>query len=438
MKRWAAEREVTYLDLPDQPTRTDLILEDHVGKDVTNLVCVDPVDYLLERRLRRFADKRGLALEILPSPMFLTPDEWMEETMNGMKKPFMKTFYAGQRKRMNLLLEPDGSPLGGKWSFDADNRKKLPKNHPVPEPYSPDLHDEVIAAKQWVAKRFPDALGSRENFTYPTSRGEALEAMDLFFKERFELFGAYEDAISTKVRVMFHSVLTPPLNLGLITPEEVVEAALDAAEKNPAIPLNSLEGFIRQIIGWREFMRIIYLRHGVMERKENFWNFTREMPRAFYDGTTGIAPIDHAIHALLEDGYTHHIERLMILGNFMLLCRIHPDAVYRWFMELYIDAYDWVMVPNVYGMSQFADGGVFSTKPYISGSNYLRKMSDFPKGDWCEIWDGLYWTFIEDHREFFAKQYRLSMMVRLLDKMPDEKREQHRKAASNFMKSLDS
>ena len=350
----------------------------------------------------------------------------------------MKTFYAGQRKRMNLLLEPDGSPLGGKWSFDADNRKKLPKNHPVPEPYSPDLHDEVIAAKQWVARRFPDALGSRENFTYPTSREEALEAMDLFFKERFELFGAYEDAISTKVRVMFHSVLTPPLNLGLITPEEVVEAALDAAEKNPAIPLNSLEGFIRQIIGWREFMRIIYLRHGVMERKENFWNFTREMPRAFYDGTTGIAPIDHAIHALLEDGYTHHIERLMILGNFMLLCRIHPDAVYRWFMELYIDAYDWVMVPNVYGMSQFADGGVFSTKPYISGSNYLRKMSDFPKGDWCEIWDGLYWTFIEDHREFFAKQYRLSMMVRLLDKMPDEKREQHRKAASNFMKSLDS
>jgi len=436
MKYWASEHEVTYLELPDKPTRTDLLLTKHVQDDVETLVCLDPVDYLLERRLRRFAEKRRITLTLLPSPMFLTPDDWMEKVMGKMKKPFMKTFYEAQRKRMNILLEADGSPVGGKWSFDADNRKKLPKNHPVPEPYSPHLSDEVTAAKKWVAERFPNAPGSRENFTYPTTREEALEAMDLFFTERFELFGTYEDAISTKVRVMFHSVLTPALNIGLITPEEVVEAALDAAEKNPDIPLNSLEGFIRQVIGWREFMRIIYLRHGVMERKENFWGFTREMPQAFYDGSTGIAPIDHTIHALLEDGYTHHIERLMILGNFMLLCRIHPDAVYRWFMELYIDAYDWVMVPNIYGMSQFADGGVFSTKPYISGSNYVRKMSDFPKGDWCEVWDGLYWTFIEDHRDFFAKQYRLSMMVRLLDKMPTQKRSQHREAASQFLKNL--
>jgi deoxyribodipyrimidine photolyase-related protein len=437
MKRWAKDREVTYLELPDGPNRTDLLLEAHVPAKTETLICVDPVDYLLERRLRRFVKKRGLTLELLPSPMFLTPDDWMTQIMDGMKKPFMKTFYEAQRKRMSLLLESDGSPLGGKWSYDADNRRKLPKKQPVPEPYSPAISNEVAAAKKWVAERLPDAPGSRENFSYPTSREEAFEAMDLFFKERFELFGDYEDAISTRVKVIFHSVLTPALNIGLITPDEVVEAALDASEKNPAIPLNSLEGFIRQIIGWREFMRIIYLRHGTMERKENFWNFTREMPRAFYDGTTGIPPVDHTIQALLEDGYTHHIERLMILGNFMLLCRIHPDAVYRWFMELYIDAYDWVMVPNVYGMSQFADGGIFSTKPYLSGSNYIRKMSDFPKGGWCEIWDGLYWTFIEDHRDFFSKQYRLSMMVRLLDKMPDKKRAGHREAANGFLGKLD-
>ncbi|MFT6863013.1 MAG: deoxyribodipyrimidine photolyase-related protein [Akkermansiaceae bacterium] len=434
MKRWADGREnLTYLELPESPTRTDLLLEDHVPKDVETLVYVDTVDFLIERRLERFASKRGLELRKLPSPMFLTPDDWMTDLMDGMKKPFMKTFYEAQRKRLNLLLEADGSPLGGKWSYDAENRKKLPKKEPVPEPYSPGCHDEVKAAREWVAERFPDAPGSRENFTFPSSRREALCAMSLFFEERFELFGDFEDAISTRVRVMFHSVLTPPLNIGLITPEEIVEAAMDAAEKNAKIPLNSLEGFIRQIIGWREFMRIIYLRHGVMERKENFWKFTREMPAAFYDGTTGIAPVDHTIHALLEDGYTHHIERLMVLGNFMLLCRIHPDAVYRWFMELFIDAYDWVMVPNVYGMSQFADGGVFSTKPYISGSNYIRKMSDFPKGDWCEVWDGLYWTFIEDHRDFFAAQYRLAMMPRLLDKMADEKRAGHRKKADEFI-----
>lgn len=437
MKHWAQGRpEVTYLELPEKQTRTDLFLADQIPDEADTLVCVDPVDYLIKRRLHRLAKKKGLTLQLLPSPMFLTPDNWMEETIAGMRKPFMKTFYEAQRKRMNLLLEPDGSPMGGKWSFDADNRKKLPKSQPVPEPFSLDQNDEVAHAKKWVENRFPNAFGTRENFSYPTNREEALEAMNLFFKERFELFGVYEDAISTRTRVLFHSVLTPALNIGLITPIEVVEAALDAAENNPAIPLNSLEGFLRQIIGWREFMRIIYNRHGTMERTENFWGFTRELPSAFYDGTTGIEPVDHAIHALLEDGYLHHIERLMVIGNFMLLCRIHPDAVYRWFMELFIDAYDWVMVPNIYGMSQFADGGVFSTKPYISGSNYIRKMSDFPKGEWCEVWDGLYWTFIEDHRVFFASQYRLSMMTRLLDKMPKEKRETHRKNAEDFIQRV--
>ena len=434
MKSWAKNQEsLTYLDLPDFPTRTDLILNEHVPQNVEVLVCVDPVDDLLQRRLRRFADKRGIHLEFLSSPMFLTPDGWMTEVMDRMKKPFMKTFYEAQRKRMNILVETDQSPVGGKWSFDAENRKKLPKKQPVPEPFSPLPNGEVADAQKWVAGRFPDALGYSGNFNYPVDRTEALESMALFFEERFERFGDYEDAISTRVRVMFHSVLTPALNIGLITPQEVINAAMEASETNPKIPLNSLEGFIRQIIGWREFMRIIYLRHGVMERKENFWNFQREIPASFYNGTTGIEPIDHTINALLEDGYTHHIERLMVLGNFMLLCRIHPDAVYKWFMEFFIDAYDWVMVPNVYGMSQFADGGVFSTKPYISGSNYIRKMSDFPKGDWCEVWDGLYWTFIEDHRDFFASQYRLSMMVRLLEKMPNEKRAAHRKHANQFI-----
>lgn len=434
MQHWAQGKEdLTYLELPDVKSRTDLILEEHTPPGIKTLVYVDTVDFLIERRLKRFAGKRGLTLKKLSSPMFLSPDDWIEEVMVSMKKPFMKTFYQAQRKRMNILLEKDGTPVGGKWSFDDENRKKLPKTQPIPEPYSAPVDQVVSSAQKWIKERFPDAPGIRDHFNYPSTRREALQAMSLFFESRFELFGDYEDAISTRTRIMFHSVLTPPLNIGLITPQEIIDTALDAAEKNTKIPLNSLEGFIRQIIGWREFMRVIYLHHGVMERKENFWKFEREMPPAFYNGTTGIEPFDHTIQALLEDGYTHHIERLMVLGNFMLLCRIHPDAVYKWFMELFIDAYDWVMVPNVYGMSQFADGGVFSTKPYISGSNYIRKMSDFPKGDWCEIWDGLYWSFIEDHREFFASQYRLSMMVRLLEKMPNDKRASHRKNAKNFI-----
>jgi deoxyribodipyrimidine photolyase-related protein len=203
------------------------------------------------------------------------------------------------------------------------------------------------------------------------------------------------------------------------------------------IPINSLEGFIRQIIGWREFIHGIYQYRGVGIRNGNFWNFDRSMPQAFYDGTTGIPPIDRVIHQLLDDGYCHHIERLMVLGNFMVLCRIKPDDVYRWFMEMSVDSYDWVMVPNVYGMSQFADGGTFTTKPYISGSNYILKMSDEPKGPWCTIWDGLFWSFIDDYTPFFLKNPRLSMMARNWQKQPLDKQNAHRKAANDFLNRFD-
>jgi deoxyribodipyrimidine photolyase-related protein len=200
--------------------------------------------------------------------------------------------------------------------------------------------------------------------------------------------------------------------------------------------MNSLEGFVRQVIGWREFVHGIYHHRGTEIRNGNFWNFDRPLPRSFYDATTGIPPVDRVIRQLLDDGYCHHIERLMVLGNFMLLCRIHPDDVYRWFMEMFVDSYDWVMVPNVYGMSQFADGGTFTTKPYLSGSNYILKMSDEPKGPWCQIWDGLFWTFIGDHTPFFLKNPRLSMMARSWEKMTPEKQQAHRNAADEFLASV--
>lgn len=435
MQHFAKGKELTYIELPEGELRSDHLLEEVLPAECTKIVCVDPVDYLLERRIRRVADARGIDLALLPSPMFLTPDEFMEETMDKMKKPFMKTFYEAQRKRMGILLEPDGKPLGGKWSYDADNRKKLPKTVQIPEAYAPPNHPEVSEAEQWVKKRFPDALGMTARFQYGITREDALEALELFLKERFQLFGDYEDAISVNHRVAFHSVLTPYLNIGLLTPQKVTDRILEYGSENE-VPLNCIEGFVRQVIGWREFMRVIYLRHGVFERKENFWGFDRKIPASFYDGTTGIEPIDHVIHALLEDGYCHHIERLMVLGNFMMLCRFDPDEVYRWFMEFFIDSYDWVMVPNVYGMSQFSDGGIFATKPYLSGSNYIRKMSDFKKGEWCEVWDGLFWTFVEDHKDFFLKNYRLAQMARLHDRMKIEKKVAHRENSALFLTGL--
>jgi deoxyribodipyrimidine photolyase-related protein len=226
------------------------------------------------------------------------------------------------------------------------------------------------------------------------------------------------------------------LNVGLLTPLQIIDSVLEYAKQND-IPLNSLEGFIRQIIGWREFIRGIYVAKGTEERNRNFFQHKRKIPSSFYDGTTGIIPIDTTIRKLLKTGYAHHIERLMILGNFMLLCEFDPDEIYRWFMELFIDAYDWVMVPNVYGMSQFADGGLMSTKPYISSSNYLRKMSNYKKAQWQEIWDALYWRFIDKHREVFNKNIRMKFMVSMYDKMLTEKKEKFIIIADNYFKSLD-
>ena len=206
--------------------------------------------------------------------------------------------------------------------------------------------------------------------------------------------------------------------------------------KSADIPLNSTEGFIRQVTGWRDFIRIVYMLKGSEQRTCNYWKFKRKIPFCFYTGKTGIEPIDVVIQKVLETGYCHHIERLMVLGNFMLLCEFDPDEVYRWFMELFIDAYDWVMVPNVYGMSQFADGGLMSTKPYISGSNYLMKMSDYPKGDWQETWDALFWNFMNKHRSFFLKNPRLGMLVKTFDKMASEKRAGLINTAEKYIKSL--
>lgn len=430
---------VILLALPTEEATSSQQLAKLPLASLQTLHLAEVADYLITRRLRRFAKKHELTLEISPSPHFLSPDAFLEEQFPSGKKPFMARFYKAQRERMDILMT-EGEPAGGQLSFDEENRKKLPKNHPIPEEpvaaQSP-LVEEAIA---WFETRFGKNRGGYDvdlsNFPYPVTHEEAAKWLDTFLRERFREFGPYEDALSSQHRVMFHSILTPMLNIGLLQPGEIIAQALRYAEDND-IPLNSLEGFVRQIIGWREFMKAMYDRHGVTMRKKNFWGFRDKMPQAFYDGQTGIPPVDDAIKRARETGYCHHIERLMVLGNFMLLCRIDPDEVYRWFMELFIDAYDWVMVPNVYGMSQFADGGIFTTKPYLSGSNYICKMSDYPKSkDWAPIWDGLYWTFIEDHLEVFSKNHRLSMMAATCRRMSQEKKDLHRQNARDFLEKL--
>ena len=396
----------------------------------------DPVDDLLSKRLQRFAERNDCRLEITTTPMLLTPDSVVRDHFASGRKPLMAKFYEMQRRRLNVLLDADGKPVGGRWSFDADNRKKLPKGIVVPVEPKTTCLALVNQARQDLDQEKLPLIGEWELFAYPVDHDSADQWLQDFLDQRLRDFGVYEDAISTQHRVMWHSVLTPMLNIGLLTPQQVLERTLERAEEGD-VPLNSLEGFIRQIIGWREFMAAMYKHHGVEMRNGNFWGFDdRPIPESLYRGTTGLPPIDDAIEHALETGYCHHIERLMLLGNVMLLCGFHPNRVYLWFMELFVDAYDWVMVPNVYGMSQFADGGLFTTKPYLSGSNYVRKMSDYRKGEWCEIWDGLFWSFIKRHEDFFRGQYRLAMMARNLDRMDGEILKKHQSNADQFIASI--
>jgi deoxyribodipyrimidine photolyase-related protein len=439
MKAHAAELEaaghvVRYVEVPDGNVIDSAeLLEKSISNPITGIHLADPADEILMKRVNRFATSRGIKVHVHDSPNFISPREFLATHAGSKKKPFMAKFYEAQRKRMDLLLEADGTPVGGKWSFDTENRAKLPKNHVPPREPLAESNAFTREAAEYITRRFPGNPGSLKHFRWPVTRADAKSWLDQFIDERLENFGLYEDAVSTQHATLYHSAITPALNIGLLDPHDVIDRVM---ARSGQIPMNSLEGFIRQVIGWREFMHGIYRHRGTEIRNGNYWKFDRPLPTSFYDGTTGIPPVDRVIRQLLDDGYCHHIERLMVLGNFMLLCRIRPDDVYRWFMEMFVDSYDWVMVPNVYGMSQFADGGTFTTKPYISGSNYLLKMSDEPKGPWCQIWDGLFWTFIGDHTPFFLKNPRLSMMARNWEKMSPEKQTAHRDAADRFLAGI--
>jgi len=286
-----------------------------------------------------------------------------------------------------------------------------------------------------VKDHFPDAYGNVIPFFWPVTFGDANRWFEDFLVNRLAFFGRYEDAIHRNEPVLFHSVFSPLLNIGLLTPGNVVAATL-AYAKDHEVPLESLEGFIRQIIGWREFIRAVYLLAGKKEQASNILKQTHPVPHCFWDASTGIEPVDTTIRRVLATAYCHHIERLMVLGNIMLLAGFHPGRVYDWFSELFIDAYDWVMVPNVYGMSQFADGGMMSSKPYISGSRYILKMSDYQKSPWGELWDALYWRFLYVHRDLFEHNPRMAPFITYITRMPEEKRQQLIQKAEQYLISI--
>lgn len=404
------------------------------GFDVIHFTEV--VDDWLEKRISNSANLCGIRTDQFKSPMFLNSKDELREYFEGRKRNSQTDFYVHQRKKLNILLNDDNNPAGGKWTYDRENRLKYPSAKTPPKVDFPALNKYSREAMVYVQKYFSDNLGLiNDQFNYPVTFEESKKWFLQFLETRFEEFGDYEDAIIAEERILNHSLLSPMLNTGLLTPDYILKTTLDFVAKN-SIPLNSTEGFLRQIIGWREYIRGVYELGGRKQRTRNYWNFKRKIPPIFWKGETGIDPVDITIKKVFETGYCHHIERLMVLGNFLLLCEFDPDEVYRWFMELFIDAYDWVMVPNIYGMSQFADGGMMSTKPYISGSNYLMKMGNFKKGNWQLIWDGLFWRFMDKHRNFFLSNPRLGMLIRTFDKLSGERKELLLDTADRFLKKL--
>ena len=415
------------------------------SKEAPETICfIDPTDERLERKITAAAALLGSSLERIDSPGFFLSRRERCDYAEERRRLFMAEFYKGMRKSRDILMD-NGAPVGGAYSFDTENRKRLPKGLSLPEVPEFEGNPHLSEAVAYVDERFPRAPGEYRPFA-PTTFEEADEALRNFVDHRLAGFGDYQDAVEPGEPFLFHSLLSPAINVGLLTPDEVVSAALLRAgypaagppteKSDGAIPLNSLEGFVRQIVGWREFMLISYESLGEKMRSRNYFGFHRPMPEAFYTGKTGLDPVDEVIARVTDTGYAHHIERLMFLGNPMLLCGIDPAAVYRWFMELFIDAYDWVMVPNVYGMSQFADGGLITTKPYISSSNYIRKMSRYRRGNWATVWDALFWRFVAAQRELFEKNPRMKMMARRLDRMPEEKLQDHHRIAEGYLRSL--
>jgi deoxyribodipyrimidine photolyase-related protein len=322
-------------------------------------------------------------------------------------------------------MDDDSKPLGGKWNYDKDNRQSISKlKSDIPDRINITTDKITLEVMIEVEEIFKSSHGDLENFNWSINHDGAWEQFLIFLDTFLPNYGAFQDAINKDNAFMFHSLLSPYFNSGLLDPLKCInEVEKRFEESNGEIPINSIEGFIRQVLGWREFIMGVYWDNMPQYRQQNFWSHSKQLTSSWYTGDTGIPPLDSAIKESIDFGYTHHINRLMIISNLMNLSGIDPNDIHRWFMEMYIDSADWVMVPNVYGMGTFADGGIFSTKPYICGSSYMLRMSNFKKGEWCDVVDGLYWKFIEKNINFFKTNPRLSLMVNALSKInPDRKK----------------
>lgn len=419
--------KVIYKKLEDTPVFDDALLKIVREQKISSLRWMKSSDVGPNERLTKLAKTLDIGYEIYENNMFLTPESHVRDWMESHPKAYMETFYRHQRRRMNVLMH-GSKPVGGQWNYDAQNRKPLPKKGlsipSLPAVSYDDMTKEVITLVETHFKNHP---GDANEFWLPVTHNQANRWLDDFVKYRLGSFGEYEDAMAPDEPFLFHSVLSPLINCGLLHPQKVLDAVLASYEAGD-VSIASTEGFVRQLIGWREFMYGLYLANPAM-KTNNYFGFTKPLEDWWYTekykSQNLPPPLIGALDTVHSYGYNHHIERLMVLGNWFLINEYDPHSVYEWFSSLYVDAYEWVMVPNVIGMSQYADGGRTATKPYISGGNYLQKMGRWwPSTDVAQKSDytRLYWEFLDHTYDKLKNNFRLGLVLKQVEQRRSKKK----------------
>jgi deoxyribodipyrimidine photolyase-related protein len=398
-----------------------------------------------EWRLRRALADCPLAIEVLPDDRFICPRGQFAAWAEGRKSLRMEFFYREMRRRTGLLMDGD-KPAGGRWNFDADNRKPAKRDLLMPAPmrHAPDRATQDVL--EMVGERFPHGFGRLEDFWFAPDEAGAQRAAAKFMREALPFFGDFQDAMLAGEAFLYHSVLSVYLNAGLLDPLDLCRRA-EVEWREGRAPLNAVEGYIRQILGWREFVRGIYDLEGPDYPRRNVLGATRDLPWFYWSGETDMACVAAAVGQTIDEAYAHHIQRLMVTGTFAMLAGIHPHQVHEWYLAVYADAYEWVEAPNVIGMSQFADGGIVASKPYAASGAYIDRMSDYCRGCRYDVKDregvracpfnALYWDFLARHRDRFEGNPRIAQMYRTWDRMAPARRAATQARAVAILESLD-
>ena len=386
-----------------------------------------PDEWRLDEELRLFADSLPGPVEVVDTEHFMSGRNDVKDLFKGKKTYLMETFYRDMRRRHNVLIDPNGEPTTGTWNYDQENRGSLPND--ISFPQASTFPKDATPIVELIERHGIKTMGRMKDnqFTYPTTRKQCLEALEDFCQNRLQFFGTYQDAMTVAHPLLYHANLSFAMNTKMLSPREVIDAATEAWRANQkSISFNQLEGFVRQIIGWREYMRGVYWAQMPGYDQKNDLEHDLTLPKWYWTGNTKMNCLAHAVNQSLDLAYAHHIQRLMITGNFALILGAHPDHVDAWYLGVYIDAIEWVEITNTRGMSQRADGGLVATKPYCSSANYINKMSDYCKschynykkrtGEKACPFNSLYWDFLDRHRERFSNNFRMAMMYRTWDK----------------------